>query len=83
MNKATDPVLELLDDAPLAVTPGAINYELQKDEDAPSRRTIFRALSELEDRGYIRRVNDGNILKITDRGEEYLRGERDASKDSN
>lgn len=81
MNKATDPVLELLDDAPLAVTPGAINYKLQQQEGGPSRRTIFRALSELEERNYIRRVNDGNLLEITDQGREYLHGERDASKD--
>lgn len=85
MNIATDPVLELLDEAPLAVTPGSIVFELQRrGGDSPSRRTIFRALDELEDRGYITRPqgDDGTLIEITERGREYLRGERDASEDA-
>ena len=84
MNKATDPVLELLDEANLAITPGAINYELNRDsDDAPHRTSIYRALDKLEERDYIRRPKgDGTtLIEITEKGREYLRGERDAGED--
>jgi len=84
MNKATDPVLELLDEIDMAVTAGAIEYELQQsNKDAPGHSTIYRALNELEDRDYINRPRgEGtNLIEITKRGREYLRGQRDASED--
>ncbi len=84
MNKATDPVLELLAEIDMAITAGAIEFELQQSlNDPPGHSTIYRALNELEERDYIARPRgEGtNLIRITDRGLEYLRGERDASED--
>lgn len=85
MNKATDPVLELLDEIDMAVTAGAIEFELEQSlEDPPGHTTLYRALNQLDSRGYINRPRgEGtNLIEITDRGREYLRGQRDASDDS-
>lgn len=85
MNKATDPVLEILADAGIAITPQAIMYELNRSNDEPpSRSTVYRAFKELKTKNYI--VNptgddDFSLLEITSRGRAYLEGERDASKD--
>ena len=82
MNKATDPVLELLDEVGIAITPGAIIFELDRG-DGPSRRTILRSIDALEERDYVVRPKGENttLLKITDRGREYLQGQRDAGED--
>lgn len=85
MNKATDPVLELLDEIDMAVTAGAIEFELQESgDDPPGHSTLYRALNELEEREYIHRPRgeDTNLIEITERGREYLRGKRDASEDA-
>jgi len=85
MNKATDPVLELLDDVDIAISKNAIRHELQKSlSDPPDRTTIHRGVTELEERDYVIRPKGPNtkILEITDRGREYLRGERDAGDDA-
>jgi DNA-binding PadR family transcriptional regulator len=81
MNKATDPILELLDESGLALPPKAILVNLQRMmEDAPSRPTVFRALDELEDHGYIETLPiSGTYYVITGRGRDYIRGELDAS----
>lgn len=81
MNRATDPVLELLAESDLALPPGAITYNLQhKLADAPSRSSITRAITELEDHGFIHKPLDSNTYyEITDRGRAYLEGELDAS----
>lgn len=77
MNTASDPVLEFLDEHDIAVPIGVLDNEL-----GPSYRTIKRALEELEDRGYIERDdNYSSHFRITEKGREYLRGERDADKD--
>lgn len=85
MNKATDPVLEVLDDADMAVSINAVRFELDRtNTDAPARRTVYRAISELEARGYISRPKgeDTKLIEITDRGRAYLRGDRDARDDA-
>lgn len=77
MNSATDPVLEFLDEHDIAVPIGVLDNEL-----GPSYRTIKRTLEELEDRGYIERdENYSSHFRIADRGQEYLKGDRDADKD--
>jgi len=85
MNKATDPVLELLDDVGIAISPNAIMYELnQTSSDPPHRSSVYRAMDDLEKRDYICRPKgeDTRLVQITERGREYLRGERDASEDA-
>lgn len=82
MNRATDPILELLDESDLALPPGAITYNLQqKTADAPSRSSISRAIGDLEDHRFIRKPPDSKTYyEITDHGRAYLDGELDASE---
>jgi len=77
MNSATDPLLEFLDEHEIAVPIGVLDNELE-----PSYRTIKTALEDLEERSYVERDPDySSHLRITDRGHQYLRGERDARED--
>ncbi|WP_256394233.1 hypothetical protein [Natronoarchaeum rubrum] len=77
MNSATDPVLEFLNEYEIAVPIGVLDNEL-----SPGYRTIKRALEELEDREYVARdENYSSYFEITDRGQAYLQGDRDASND--
>ena len=77
MNSATDPVLEFLDENNFAVPIGVLDNEL-----SPSYRTIKRSLEELEERSYIERDdNYSSHFYVTEKGREYLEGNRDARKD--
>jgi DNA-binding PadR family transcriptional regulator len=77
MNKATDPILELLEESGLALPPKAILVNLRRVlADPPSRPTVFRALDELENHGFIESLPiSGTYYVITERGEEYLSGD--------
>lgn len=81
MNRASDPVLELLDESDLALSPGVITYNLQqKLADAPSRSSITRTITELEDHDFIRKPPGAKTYyEITDHGRAYLEGNLDAS----
>lgn len=84
MRKGTDDILELLDELDVAVSSGAIIYELRRNDPDPiGESTVYRALDALEDREYIQRPRgeDTKLIEITERGREYLRGERDARDD--
>ena len=80
MNKATDPVLELLDEG-LVLNGRAIRYTLfhraDSPADAPGRSTIYRALNDLSEHGFVEvfEKND-SYYKITDTGRRYLAGEK-------
>jgi DNA-binding PadR family transcriptional regulator len=82
MNKATDPVLELLDEHGLALPPGAIAFNLDRlVEDAPSEPTVSRAIRRLREHGFIEKAHpDHTYYAITDRGRAYLAGELDAGE---
>jgi DNA-binding PadR family transcriptional regulator len=76
MNKASDPLLELLDEDDMALPPKTIliNFK-RKLSDPPSRSTLFRAIEDLEENGYIERYPTAEThYVITDKGREYLRG---------
>lgn len=82
MNKASEPILELLQDAGVVMTPGGIEYELNRQlgDDAPGHSTIFRALDDLEKYGMIRRPEGGSLVELTDTGRGFLSGHVDASQ---
>ena len=65
----------VLADHEIAVPLGVLDNELD-----PEYNTIKRALDELESRGYIER-DDSSYFSITEKGREYLDGERDAAND--
>lgn len=83
MNKATEPILELLDDAGVAMNSTGISYELsQRMTDPPGEATMYRALKKLQTVGYITQPVDGKSLYvITNKGREWLAGDRDAGHD--
>lgn len=82
MNKATDPVLELLADSGYALPSGAIHYNLRYTEGIDiSRRTVVRSLGPLEDHGLVRIAeNTDTYYEITEKGRRYLDGDLDASE---
>jgi len=71
MTPLDDRILEALN-AGLVLSPSIIAYNIEKSREAVSRR-----LSELADRGLVRRVERGKY-EITDRGRAYLKGELEA-----
>ena len=76
MNKASDPVLEFLNEHDIGVPIGTLDNNINA-----ARQTIDDALSELEDRGFVKRdENYSSHYRITDRGRKYLDGQIDASK---
>lgn len=75
MNKASDPVLEFLDEHGIAAPVSVFDIELD-----PSRSSISRAVDDLEAYGLIERPPDYNThFQITDLGREYLEGDVDAT----
>ncbi len=79
MNKASEPILELLADTGLALPPKAIEVNLERlQNDPPSRSSIFNAFEPLVEHGYIENIADsGSYYVITDTGRAYLQGELD------
>lgn len=82
MNKATDPILELLEESDLALPPGAIGFNLRRiSDDAPSQPTVDRAVQDLREYGLIDKPDSSKTYyTITDKGRAYLDGELDASE---
>ncbi|MFB6179051.1 MAG: ArsR family transcriptional regulator [Halorientalis sp.] len=79
MNKATDPVLELLESSGLALPPGAIYYNLAEVMDI-SRASVTRAIDDLQRYGLVRKPPRAETYyEITDRGVAYLHGDLDAN----
>jgi len=80
MNKASEPVLEVLAESALAVQMNSIHYHLNRTmEDAPSYATVQRAMPDLVEKGLIcKPESDKHLYEITDRGQAYLAGDLDA-----
>jgi len=77
MNKASNPVLELLADSGLALNQKAILLNLEREmDDPPARRTISRCLEPLEEHGLIVNVAEtGAYYVISEKGRAYLNDE--------
>jgi len=86
-NSATRPVLNLLQESGVAISPGAITLNLEmRMERPPSRSTVTRALEQLRERELIEKPDESKTYyQITDRGQAYLAGDLDTSEleDSN
>lgn len=83
MNKATDPILEMLRrGSDLFLSRSDVNYNIQRRPgDQPSKQTVYRAFDELERCGFVDVEDNGTPrYRIAKRGESYLDGELDASK---
>lgn len=74
MTKGTDPVLEALDQASTPIPVTTIKYLIsESSEEMPAKGTLYRALDNLEERGYIESIDwSPDHYVITERGEAYL-----------
>jgi DNA-binding PadR family transcriptional regulator len=74
MNKASEPILELLEDSGLALPPTTILVNLRREmDDAPAESTLYRAFGPLLENGYIQDVGEnGTYYVITEKGRSYL-----------
>lgn len=81
-NSATRPVLDLLQESGVAISPGAITLNLElRMQRPPSRSTVTRALEQLRERGLIEKPDkDRTYYQITERGRAYLADGLDANK---
>lgn len=81
-NSAVDPVLEFLDDHEIAVPSGVIVLAFDEStSDYPARRTVIRAIKQLEEHGLVERHPEKeSYFQITDRGRAYLAGELTAEQ---
>lgn len=81
MNKAVDPILELLNES-LVLNAQSIYFTLkdrsESAEDAPGRTTVYRAIERLEEHNYVQSIDENDsYYKITDQGIRYLEGKTD------
>lgn len=78
-NSSSDAVLRLLARADVALSPGAITVNLQRElERPPSRTTVTRAIKGLREQELIQRIEDGqSYYEITELGRQYLCGQYD------
>lgn len=77
MNRAVDPVLDLLAESGISLSAPTIVHNLQlRMTDPPSRSTVYTALEDLEDHGYIEPTG-GNTehYRITNKGQTYRESE--------
>lgn len=74
MNDASIPVLETLGKAGIAVSAGAIQFELEGTmQRPPTRSTITRALRGLQDHDLVYKPDEDTIYyELTDNGKEYI-----------
>lgn len=76
MTRSDDAILELLDDAGIAVPPTAIAFNIEN----VSQPTVDRRLPKLEKAGLVKRYEEPQgYTEITEKGQRYLRGEISAS----
>lgn len=72
---AADPVVRMLSQAGIGVSPGGIAANLDELlDDPPSESDVRDALDELERRGVVRRL-DGAYYLLTDHGRDYVERE--------
>ncbi|MFC4359242.1 helix-turn-helix transcriptional regulator [Halobium salinum] len=74
MNDASIPVLETLHKAGIAISAGAIQYELERTmKRPPSRSTITRALRELQNHELVTKPDEDKIYyELTDKGRKSM-----------
>lgn len=77
MNRAVDPVLDLLAESGISLSGPTIQHNLElRMSDPPSRSTIYNALEDLEDHGYIESTGGRTEhYRITDHGVAYRESE--------
>jgi len=82
MNKASDPVLEVLEEAGVFMTRSGVNHNIKIHAgDSPGRTTVYDAFDELEAHGLIESdEGETTYYRITEEGRAYLEGDLDASK---
>lgn len=82
-NKASEPVLEILEDvSPYSLNASSILFNLREaTADPPGKSSIYRTLDDLVEHKFISEsegTRGSTFYSITDRGRAYLAGEFDA-----
>lgn len=82
MTDNDDSILEFLEDSGLALPPRAIEYNIKtRHSKEMSYSTINRRLKMLNDKNLVEKeYESGGFYSITDKGQDYLSGELDASE---
>lgn len=77
MNRAVDPVLDLLSESGISLSGPTIQHNLELRMTAPpGRSTIYSALNDLEEHGYIESTGGtSEHYRITEKGENYRESE--------
>lgn len=77
MNRAVDPVLDLLSESGVSLSAPTIHHNLQlRMTDPPGRSTIYQAIEDLETHGYIESTGGATEhYRITEVGEDYRESE--------
>ena len=77
MNRAVDPVLDLLSESGISLSAPTIDHNLQlRMTDPPGRSTIYQAIDDLEEHGYIESTGGATEhYRITEKGERYRESE--------
>lgn len=76
---AAHPVLRLLYQSGVAISPSGIAVNLDdRMDDSPSRTAVLTAIRELNEENYLRKLADlESCYRITERGREYVEAEID------
>lgn len=74
MNPTDDQILEILDKSGIVLSPSIIAYNLGLD-----RAHVNRRLSEFVEKGFVTKIDRGKY-EISQKGQDYLEGEHDASQ---
>lgn len=83
-SKYDNPILELLADCGIAVTPAVVRFNLAREMIAPPHRsTVNRRLDILSTYGFVERVDDPGYYEITEKGEQHIAGELSAEAYTN
>jgi DNA-binding PadR family transcriptional regulator len=82
MNKASEPTLEVLEEAKWPLPTVTIRLVLDRElSDPPSKPTVYRALEPLEKRGFIQKISNGtDHYEITEKGRKWIQEELPAEE---
>jgi len=81
MTKNDDLILEFLQEKDIALPPGPLHYNLEREGYTIGYSTVRRRIKKLESAGLIQdEAENGTQYSITDKGRAYLAGELDAEE---
>ncbi len=81
MTGSDDKILELLEESGVALNKKGLEVNFELEDEGISYSTIKRRLPMLEESGLVEQVREkGSYYRITQKGQQYLAGDLDASE---